>query len=240
MNRDQDSISILCVLESIHGRESRGEVMDVEFQPIGRRGYAWILKEMLEGIFRSPHESSQCPKLNGVETEDVSFRVPEHVRLAQIPLRGLCPEVETAIPVENPLLTIGRRESLMPMPVRQLQADLEITQQMNMTSLMDDPAGIEDAPEAREAVCDRTGDDETLFRQGVQQIVIHFARLTSGTESACDQTGLDVPDEVLAEVLPLDGQGFCIHEDDTACMTRIEELQMIESVLHVPENGRRT
>lgn len=240
MNGNENPVGILCILESIHRCEPRGKMMNVEFQSIGRRLDSRIFKVMLESTLCCLHEALICMELDRIETEEIPLQVTNTVMFSDIPCMRCCLQEESRIAVEHTLLSVARRRAFVTMMQCELEARAQLPEQMHMAALLHNATSIENAPEAGKTIRCGACDSDATLRQAIQQRIVHFARLAAGTESACDQTGLDVPYQVFAEVLPLDGQGFCVHEDHTTGRSGIEKFKRVESVLHVAKNGCRT
>lgn len=130
MESDEDSFSVLRLLETPHCFEPCIEVTDIRLQSVRGGGNTGI-DEVCEGMSACLSESFQHIVMNGIETEDIHFNETFQMLPAQKKCCGRCIQQKMAVSVEDSFLPVPRMmtESL------ELQSGLEVPQQMDVTAL---------------------------------------------------------------------------------------------------------
>lgn len=137
MEGDEDPFGVLRLLESAHGLESRVEVTDVGFQPVCGGGDAWV-GEVREGVTAGFLEAQEDIVVDGAQAEDVCLDDSSQVLPAQEERLRCGMEQKMTVAVEDAFLSVARMvaESL------ELQARLEVSEQMHMAAFHGDAVGL--------------------------------------------------------------------------------------------------
>lgn len=106
MEGDEDSFSVLRLLESTHGCESRIEVTDVGFQPVCCVGDVWI-DEVFECVAAGFLQAQENIVMDGTQAKDICLDDSFQMLPAQgkILRRGI--QKEFAVVVENAFLSVA-------------------------------------------------------------------------------------------------------------------------------------
>lgn len=144
MKSDEDSFCVLRLLETSHRFEPCIEVTDVRLKPVRGGGNAGI-DEVCEGMPACFPEAFQHIVMDGIETKDIHLNETFQMLPAQWECCRRRVQQETAVPMENPFLSVAGMiaESL------QLQSGLDVSKQMNMATLHVGTVGFEHRGEPR-------------------------------------------------------------------------------------------
>jgi len=169
---NEDSFSVLGLLESAHGFESCVEVTDVGFQPVRSVRNAWV-NEGAKGKAAGFFEAQENVVVDGTHAEDVRLDDSLQVFPAEEKcLRGGI-QKKLAVAVEDSFLSVARMmaESL------ELQSGSEISQQMHMASLYVDAVGLKHLRKPQQAIHRDCREDDALFQKLLQKGIENLWRL---------------------------------------------------------------
>ena len=123
MKGDEYSFGVLRLLEPPHGFESRIEVTDVRFQPVGGSWNAWIDKvhECMATGFLKTQENIV---MNWTETEDICLNDSLQVFLAQEEVLRRRIQEKFAVAIEDTFLSVAG----MTVESLELESGLEVSQ----------------------------------------------------------------------------------------------------------------
>lgn len=229
MDCDEDTIGIRGTLEALHRLESCLHSADVVLQRIRGRGNT-IIKEVLKCKFRRAHESPECLEKNGVDTEDVVLQMPLEMMetLVERPCVSLSEEMLT-VAVEDAFGSVARGIG----EPAQLQTHTQIPQQVHMAPLREDLVFCEDSPQSMQAIGRSGIHDDPANPEQPEHAIVDRRGFLAGMELPGDEARIDVPDQVLAILLPADGETFPVHDDDAGRGKGIRELQPFEFFLQL-------